>query len=59
MNRYIAQLLRLRHGLDLADAGLGSLLDLAIRWWLAGIFWVRPWRSTGFGPMSRSAAASA
>ncbi|MCC6467680.1 MAG: FAD-dependent oxidoreductase [Alphaproteobacteria bacterium] len=40
MNRYISHLLRLRHGLDLADAGLGSLLDLAIRWWLAGIFWV-------------------
>jgi NADH dehydrogenase/putative oxidoreductase len=40
MGRCVALLLRLRAGLALADAGLGSLLDLAIRWWLAGIFWV-------------------
>jgi NADH dehydrogenase/putative oxidoreductase len=40
MNRLTTVLLRLRAGIDLADAGAGSLLDLAIRWWLAGIFWV-------------------
>lgn len=40
MNRHAAALARLWRGIDLADRGFGPVLDLAIRSWLAAIFWI-------------------
>lgn len=40
MNRYALAIGRALDGLDLAGRGLGALLDLGIRWWLASIFFV-------------------
>ncbi|MBL8706086.1 MAG: DoxX family membrane protein, partial [Rhodospirillales bacterium] len=40
MRRHATALSRLFRALDLVGHGLGPVLDLAIRWWLAAIFWV-------------------
>jgi len=40
MIRLVPYLQRLFRGLGLLDQGVGPILDLTIRWWLAAIFWV-------------------
>jgi len=40
MKRHATTLARLFRTLYFAENGLGPVLDLAIRWWLAAIFWV-------------------
>ncbi len=40
MNRYAPVLARGLVALDLADRGLGPVLDLVVRWWLASIFFI-------------------